>query len=88
MNDGKQGLIMNRAATKWNAIQALSVHFNISTTNIAAFGDDYNDVEMLKNCVIGIAVANALDEAKMVADYVCESNDNDGVAKWLEKNVL
>jgi 5-amino-6-(5-phospho-D-ribitylamino)uracil phosphatase len=88
MNDRKLGLIMNRAATKWNAIQALSAHFNVPTANIAAFGDDYNDVEMLKNCGTGVAVTNALDEAKMAADYVCESNDNDGVAKWLEKNVL
>jgi len=53
-----------------------------------AFGDDWNDIELLRNCGTGIAVANALNEAKAVADYVCASNDEDGVAKWLEEYVL
>jgi len=35
-----------------------------------------------------VAVANALDEVKAAADYVCDTNENDGVAKWLEENVL
>ena len=43
---------------------------------------------MLRDCGIGAAVANAIDEAKAVADYICDNNDNDGVAKWLEENVL
>ncbi|MDR3344797.1 MAG: HAD family hydrolase [Oscillospiraceae bacterium] len=47
---GKLILIMHRTATKWNAIQADARRFNIPTANIAAFGDDYNDIEMLKNC--------------------------------------
>jgi len=35
-----------------------------------------------------IAVANAIEEAKAAADYICDTNDNDGVAKRLEGNVL
>jgi len=88
MNDGKLGLIMHRNATKWRAIQIISHHFKINKNEIAAFGDDYNDIEMLKNCGVGVAVENALDEAKAVSDFVCESNDNDGVARWIEVNVL
>ena len=34
----------------------------------------------------GIAVANAIDEVKAAADYICEANDNDGVVKWLKEN--
>jgi hydroxymethylpyrimidine pyrophosphatase-like HAD family hydrolase len=82
------GLVMNRKATKWNAVQAVSEHFNIPTADIVAFGDDYNDVEMLRGCGIGVAVANAINEAKSVADHICDTNENDGVAKWLEENVL
>ena len=43
---------------------------------------------MLRDCGIGVAVANAIDEVKAVADHICDTNDNDGVAKWLEENVL
>ena len=37
---------------------------------------------------IGVAVSNGIDEAKSVADYVTESNDADGVAKFIEQNIL
>lgn len=88
MNDGKLGLIMHRKATKWEAVKIIADHFNISTDEVAAFGDDYNDISMLRECGIGVAVANALDEVKIVTDYICDTNDTDGVAKWLEENVL
>ncbi|MCL2160231.1 MAG: Cof-type HAD-IIB family hydrolase, partial [Oscillospiraceae bacterium] len=76
----------NRDALKWNAVKAAADYFHIGTDLIAAFGDDVNDLEMIKKCGIGVAVANAVDEAKAAADYICETNDNDGVAKWLEEN--
>ena len=46
------------------------------------------DFEMLCGCGIGVAVAKAIDEAKAVADFICDDCDDDGVAKWLEENVL
>ena len=88
MSDGKLGLIMNHKATKWEAIKIIANHFNISTDEIAAFGDDYNDISMLRGCGVGVAVANALDDVKAIADYICDTNDNDGIAIWLEENVL
>jgi len=78
----------NSDATKWNAIKAVAEHSNISTDTIIAFGDDINDFEMIKNCGTGIAVANAIDEVKAVAGYICGTNENDGVAKWLAEHVL
>ena len=77
-----------KEASKWNAVQTVAEHFGISIANIAAFGDDHNDIEMLQNCGVGIAVANAIDEAKTAADDICDSNDNDGMAKWLARVVL
>ena len=88
MSDGKLGLIMNRKATKWKAVKIIADYFNITTNEVAAFGDDYNDISMLRECGVGVAVANALDEVKAVADFICDTNDNDGVAKWLEENLL
>jgi hydroxymethylpyrimidine pyrophosphatase-like HAD family hydrolase len=55
---------------------------------VVAFGDDYNDVEMLSECGIGVAMGNAIDECKAVADHICGDCDDDGMAKWLEKNLL
>ena len=81
-------LIMNRRATKWEAVKIVSAHFGISTSEIVSFGDDYNDISMIKGCGVGVAVANAIDEVKVVADYICDTNNDDGVAKWLEENIL
>jgi len=78
----------SKSVTKWEGIKALAAHVGISVENTIAFGDDFSDIEMLRECGVGVAVANAIDEVKAVADIVCDSNDNDGVAKWLEKNLL
>ena len=75
-------------ATKANAAKYLSDYFSVPLVNVAAFGDDYNDVEMLRECGVGVAVANSIDEVKAIADYVCGDCDEDGVARWLEENVL
>ena len=80
--------LSKKGATKEKAIQELCHHLNISSSKIAAFGDDFNDIGMLKLCGAGIAMENAIDEVKKAADSVCASNENDGVAKWIEKNLL
>lgn len=75
-------------AGKVQAIRELVKILNISLSDIVAFGDDKNDMEMLKICGTGVAVANAISDVKGVADSVTLSNDDDGVAEWLAKNVL
>jgi Cof subfamily protein (haloacid dehalogenase superfamily) len=86
--DHKVIMIMNREAVKSNAVRRLADCYGYDMRETVSFGDDYNDVEMLKQCGIGVAVSNAIDEAKSAADYICESNDNDGVAKWIEANLM
>lgn len=88
MCEGKHGLVMSQAASKWNAIREVASYFGISISDVVAFGDDHNDIEMLANCGTGVAVANALDEAKAIADQVCVCNDDDGVAKWIDDHCL
>ena len=78
----------NKAATKWEGVKALASHMGIDLKDVAAFGDDYNDVEMLCGCGVGVAVDNAIDEVKAVADFVCGGHGDDGVARWVEENVL
>ena len=88
LSENKIGMIMNQSATKYHAISFLAERYQISTDDIIAFGDDYNDLEMIKKCGKGIAVGNALEIVKSAADEVCESNQKDGVARWIEGNLL
>lgn len=81
-------MIMNRSATKVNGIRLLAEHYGIPMEQIAAFGDDYNDIEMLKACGMGIAVANALPDVRAAADHIALSNEEDGEARWIAENLL
>lgn len=75
-------------AGKVQAIREIAQILNISLNEIVAFGDDKNDMEMLKMCGVGVAVDNAILDVKDIADSVTLSNDEDGVAEWLAKKVL
>ena len=80
--------LSKKAATKEKAIEELCRHLNIESSQIAAFGDDFNDIGMLKLCGKGIAMENAIEEVKNAADQVCASNEKDGVAKWIKDNLF
>lgn len=80
--------IMNKKATKWNGIRMMLEVCNIVPENAVYFGDDNDDIEALRNCGTGVAVENAIEAVKEAADVVVESNDEDGVAKWIERNLL
>ena len=80
--------VMHKDATKSKAIAKLARFWDIAQSEIVAFGDDLNDIDMLSYAGIGVAMGNALDEVKAVADFVAPNNDEDGVAVWLTKNVL
>jgi Cof subfamily protein (haloacid dehalogenase superfamily) len=88
LSDGNLALVMNKGATKAGGVNVLAKHFGCSLGEVAAFGDDYNDIEIIRNCGVGVAMANALDEAKAAAGHVCGDCDEDGVAKWMEENLL
>ena len=81
------GQIMHKDATKSKAVAALAKHWGIDRCEIIAFGDDLNDIDMLSYAGVGVAMGNALDEVKAVANHICDTNENDGIAKWLEENV-
>jgi len=85
---GNISMIMHDDATKYRAVRALAEFWGISSSEIVAFGDDFIDIDMVQYCGIGIAMENAIDEVKSVADYICDTNENDGIAKWLEEHVL
>ena len=73
-----------RNVGKRSSLNILSSELNISPESITAFGNDYADIEMLKAAGTGIAVSNAVDEVKRAADLIIPSNDDDGIASYLE----
>lgn len=82
------GIIMRKEATKTTGIMKLTELWGIDRAEIVSFGDDLIDVDVLKYTGVSVAVANAIDEVKTVADYICDTNNNDGVAKWIEQYIL
>ena len=81
-------LIMSTAAAKLSAVKQLCERWDIPLKNTAAFGDDHIDLDILTHCGVGVAVANAIPEALEAADHVTTSNNEDGVALWLEEHLL
>ena len=86
--EGKLIQIMSTAATKWNGIKAMLEAVGVEQDAAVYFGDDIDDIESVKSCGVGVAVSNAIEEVLDVADFITESNDMDGVARYIEKNLL
>ena len=84
-SDGYWYKFTKKNATKENAILHMCEVCGINTDDIIAFGDDYADIGMLKLCGVGVAMGNAIDEVKGIADYVIGDNDHNGIAKYLRE---
>ena len=76
--------ISDSAATKGDAMMWLAERLGIDREQIVTFGDSENDITMIKMAGTGVAMGNALDEVKAAADAVTQTNDDDGVAIYLE----
>ena len=74
-----------KSAHKGNALRRFAEHLGFGLENCMAFGDGMNDFTMVEAAGLGIAMANAEPEVKRVAKYVTLSNDEDGVAKGIDK---
>lgn len=77
--------IANKQVSKLTGIQKLLAHFNILLEEAIAFGDNYNDTEMIAAVGHGVAVANARDEVKAVAKAITVHHKEDGVAQYIRK---
>ena len=58
---------------------------HLSAVDLTAFGDGYNDLTMIRFAGRGVAMANAVPELRAEADYITLSNDEDGIAAFLEE---
>lgn len=73
----------SKYATKENGIRLLKEFSGLSSSRVIAFGDNVNDIKMIKSADVGVAVENALDEVKLSAEVVIGENDSDSVANYL-----
>ena len=80
--------IMAGNATKWNGVKRMLDAFGISPEQAIYFGDDNDDIECIRYCGLGAAVSNAIESVREIADIVIESNDDDGVAKFMKNKHL
>lgn len=70
--------------SKGKGVLQVAKRLGIKPEEIVSFGDNYNDMEMLQQTGLGIAMANAVPELKQAADFITLSNQEDGVAYILE----
>lgn len=88
ISEGSLWMLMNPQANKEHALRAFADHFDVPLSQIASFGDDLVDIDMLRRSGRGVAVANSNPEVLGVADEICPANNEDGVAQWIETHLL
>ena len=76
---------MPKCASKAIAVKQLKEY--LQAEKVIVFGDGKNDIDMFEAADEAYAVENAVDELKNIAAAVIDSNNRDGVAKWLKENV-
>ena len=77
--------IIPKGVNKANALKWLCDKNKIDYKNVMAFGDNYNDLDMINLAGIGIAVKDAVDDVKNNADYIAPSHEENGVGKFLKE---
>lgn len=80
--------VMHKESTKGNGLAILADKLGIDLAKTMALGDQHNDLTMIQQAGLGIAMANAVDEIKDNADFITTSQNDDGVGLAVEKWVL
>lgn len=78
----------SKTATKGKALLAFAKTLGISPEEIMVCGDSNNDFEMIQMAGLGVAMGNAIEEIKQVANFITKTNEEDGVAYAVEQFVL
>ena len=76
--------ISGKGCTKQKGIDEIIKYFGIKLEETMAFGDGGNDIPMIRHAQVGVAMGNALDSVKAIADYVTDTVDDDGIVKALK----
>lgn len=81
-------MLTNPLANKGHALNVICNRLNVKPSRTVVFGDDIIDIDMFLAGGYGVAVANSNPRLLAIADEVCDSNNNDGVANWLNSNLF
>ena len=68
---------MARGVNKLNSLRYILNELGTSIDRVMFFGDDVNDIELIKECGIGVAMGNAVEKVKDVANYITSTNEED-----------
>lgn len=79
---------LNKSVNKGVGVELLAKHLGVKQEEVITFGDAGNDLHMIEYAGLGVAMGNAFDEVKEAANYITDTNENDGVAKAIEKFIL
>lgn len=79
---------MNKDCNKATGLKKLAQYLKINKDEIIAIGDADNDIEMIEYAGLGVAMGNAKDEIKKLANFVTKSNEEDGVAYVIDKFII
>lgn len=90
VSSGLNGIeITNKGLSKGSSLEVLAKHYGYSLEECIAVGNDENDIEMIKKAGLGVAVCNAKDYVKSVANYITiRDNDHDAISEVIEKFVV
>lgn len=69
-------------------IERIAKNHGFTLANVCVFGDELNDLEMIRDCGVGVCMANGNPIVKDIADYVTDSNNDDGVGNFIEQYLL
>lgn len=86
--DGHILEIVGGSSGKWPALREVAEQAGVASDEILAVGDDRNDIEMLTEAGLGVAMANAAPAVREAADAVVPSNEEDGLAEAIERYAL
>lgn len=78
----------NPAGNKGNTLKKLADELGVKQEEVIAIGDNQIDASMIEWAGLGVAIGNAIDEIKEIADYVSADNDHEGVTEVIEKFIL
>lgn len=79
--------VFDPQVSKWTAVHRLTLEQGITRERVAAIGDEINDVRLIEGAALGIAMGNAVEAVRSIADVVAPSNAEDGVAVAI-RNIL
>ncbi|ARK25560.1 phosphatase [Sporosarcina sp. P37] len=79
--------IVRHGLNKAVGIDAVSKWMNVPKERIIAFGDEDNDLEMIDYAGTGVAMGNAIDRLKSIADEITDTNNEDGISRILEERL-